>query len=198
MNETLNAAALHNNGAAELTIGIRGKQFKLILDDKNGKVTLLNPKTQKKLSLDVEYILTSDSGNYAKYAFEDGYTPVEGAVIALNSDSTISPAKLTVTDIANAIASIANKANTSSTLAGYGIKNAYTKDEVDLMLDGMLYYIGAYASYSTLTDAIADGTLIPKRGMVAYIVTAGGKDVAGVQIHAYSHIFYDGTGWQVM
>lgn len=49
MAQILNIASLHNNGASELIVGIRGNQFKLARDPDSDTVTLTDPLTNKQL-----------------------------------------------------------------------------------------------------------------------------------------------------
>ena len=79
---------------------------------------------------------------------------------------------------------VANKADKATTLAGYGITDAYTKTEVDGKLGGAFHYKGSYDTFAAL---IADVTE-PSVGDVYNIKTAGGTDDQGVAIKAGDNV----------
>lgn len=79
MAKILNIAGLHNNGASELVIGIRGKQFKLKLD--NDTVSLIDPSTNKLLKLNAASVVAPDNFGSEDISKEGitsalGYTPI--------------------------------------------------------------------------------------------------------------------------
>ena len=79
---------------------------------------------------------------------------------------------------------VANKADAATTLAGYGITDAYTKTEIDGKLGGAFHYKGTKESFAAL---IADVTE-PSVGDVYNIQTAGGTDSQGVAIKAGDNV----------
>ena len=79
---------------------------------------------------------------------------------------------------------VANKADAATTLAGYGITDAYTKTEIDGKLGGAFHYKGTKENFATL---IADVTE-PSVGDVYNIQTAGGTDSQGVAIKAGDNV----------
>ena len=77
MAEILNIASLHNNGKAELHVGIRGNAFTVKLND-DGKVTFLD-KNQKKASLDIEELTATNMYNKTEVDdFVDGVLSYRG------------------------------------------------------------------------------------------------------------------------
>ena len=54
MSEILNVGGVHNNGKAELNVGIRGKDFRLALNDDKDEVELKKVNSEKKLNLSVD------------------------------------------------------------------------------------------------------------------------------------------------
>ena len=79
---------------------------------------------------------------------------------------------------------VVNKADAATTLAGYGITDAYTKTEIDGKLGGAFHYKGSYDTFAAL---IADVTE-PSVGDVYNIKTAGGTDDQGVAIKAGDNV----------
>ena len=89
------------------------------------------------------------------------------------------------------------KADKATTLAGYGITDAYTKEEINGKLTGALHYKGTYATFAELVAAVTDGSYVPEKGDTWNITTAGGTDESGVAIKAGDNVIYNGTGWDV-
>lgn len=83
---------------------------------------------------------------------------------------------------------VTNKADAATTLAGYGITDAYTKSEVDGLISGALHYKGTYETFTALTAAVASGAITPKDGDVYNITTAGGTDSRGTPIKAGDNV----------
>ena len=79
---------------------------------------------------------------------------------------------------------VANKADKATTLAGYGITDAYTKTEVDGKLGGAFHYKGSYDTFAALIAAVTE----PSVGDVYNIKTAGGTDDQGVAIKAGDNV----------
>lgn len=86
---------------------------------------------------------------------------------------------------------ISGKANKATTLAGYGITNAYTKTEIDSKLGSVFNYKGTVASASALPASAV-------KGDVYNVTAAGGKDASGVAIKAGDNVVYNGRGWDVL
>lgn len=86
---------------------------------------------------------------------------------------------------------ISGKANKATTLAGYGITNAYTKTEIDNKLASALNYKGTVASFDNLPAS-------PSKGDVYNITSAGGTDANGTAIKAGDNVAYNGAGWDVL
>ncbi|MCM1214028.1 MAG: hypothetical protein NC548_05860 [Lachnospiraceae bacterium] len=82
----------------------------------------------------------------------------------------------------DAAAKIDKKVDSSTTLSGYGITDAYTKNEIDGMIGGVFHYAGAYRNLDALKADITAGTLIPKPGDVYNLTLGGGTDDEGVEI----------------
>lgn len=79
---------------------------------------------------------------------------------------------------------VANKADKATTLAGYGITDAYTKTEIDGKLGGAFHYKGSYDTFAALIAAVTE----PSVGDVYNIKTAGGTDSQGVAIKAGDNV----------
>ena len=79
---------------------------------------------------------------------------------------------------------VANKADKATTLAGYGIIDAYTKTEIDGKLGGAFHYKGSYDTFAALIAAVTE----PSVGDVYNIKTAGGTDDQGVAIKAGDNV----------
>ena len=91
----------------------------------------------------------------------------------------ISSAKVTAWD--KAVEDVAKKANSATTLSGYGIEDAYTKTEIDGKLGGAFHYKDSVNSY---TDLPAE----PEIGDVYNIRISGGTDSQGVAIKAGDNV----------
>ena len=91
----------------------------------------------------------------------------------------ISSAKVTAWD--KAVEDVAKKANSSTTLSGYGIEDAYTKTEIDGKLGGAFHYKDSVNAYSDLPAE-------PDIGDVYNIKTGGGTDSQGVTIKAGDNV----------
>lgn len=93
---------------------------------------------------------------------------------------------------------ISSKADKATTLAGYGITDAYTKTQTDsainTALSSALKYKGSYDSFAALTVAVTN----PSAGDVYNIKNAGGTDEHDVNISAGDNVAYSGTGWDVL
>ena len=79
---------------------------------------------------------------------------------------------------------VVNKADAATTLAGYGITDAYTKTEIDGKLGGAFHYKGSYDTFAELVAAVTE----PAVGDVYNIKNAGGTDDNGVTIKAGDNV----------
>jgi len=115
----------------------------------------------------------------------------------------ISSAKVTSWD--DAASKIDSKANAATTIAGYGITDAYTKAEVDGKVSGAYHFMGSYETFAALEAAVTNKEITPLAGHVYNIITAGGTDKNGNVIHAGDNVAYvvetgEGktSGWDVL
>lgn len=72
MSTILNVGAVHNNGKPELCIGIRGNEFIISLDSENNKITIKKLFTQKKLSLEIDELISTNT--YTKDEIDRKYS----------------------------------------------------------------------------------------------------------------------------
>lgn len=86
-----------------------------------------------------------------------------------------------VTGWDNVVAKFDEKANKATTLAGYGIEDAYTKTEIDGKLGGAFHY-------KATVDGFADLPAEPEVGDVYNVKNAGGVDSQGVAIKAGDNV----------
>ena len=96
---------------------------------------------------------------------------------------------------------IDGKADKATTLAGYGITDAYTKTEIDGKVAGAYHFMGTYATFAELTAAVEAGTITPLAGHVYNITTGGGTDKNGNAIHSGDNVAYidgEGAGWDCL
>ena len=188
--EILNLSAIHNGGKPELNVGIRGNSFTIKLSEDKTSLQFVDVNGNK-LKLDGELLLQALGLIYLSTSIpsSDDYLPV------FNGDDKIAKSTLTLTELMAQLNKITNKADKAITLDGYGIKNAYTKTQIDNMLVSIMKYKGTYASFELLTNDVADGTITPTVGDVYNITTAGGTDASGIEINAGDNVVYNGTGW---
>lgn len=190
MSETLNIDRLHTEGRAELHIGIREKQFVIRLSEDGNSIEFIKPDGTK-LSLDCASIIQTLqfvellSTNVAN----DGDIPI------FKDSKSITSSGLNLATLQETLKKINNKADRAITLDGYGIKNAYTKAQIDEMYTSALKYKGSYNSFSELESAVTSNLVHPMIGDVYNIRTAGGVDVDGTEIKAGDNVIYNGTGW---
>lgn len=114
-------------------------------------------------------------------AFETDIAALESAKHTHSNKTVldgITSAKVTAWD------KVSNKADKATTLAGYGITDAYTKVEVDGKLGGAFHYKGTKATFATLTTDVPN----PSVGDVYNITSAGGTDSSGVYIKAGDNV----------
>nr|DAQ91454.1 MAG TPA: Dec protein, OB-Fold, Decoration, VIRAL PROTEIN [Caudoviricetes sp.] len=91
----------------------------------------------------------------------------------------VTTAKVTAWD--KAVEDVAKKADSATTLAGYGIEDAYTKTEIDGKLGGAFHYKDS-------VDAFTDLPEDPEIGDVYNIKTAGGTDSQGIAVKAGDNV----------
>lgn len=188
--EILNLSAIHNGGKPELNVGIRGNSFAIKLSEDKTSLQFVDANGNK-LKLDGELLLQALGLIYLSTSIpsSDDYLPV------FNGDDKIAKSTLTLTELMAQLNKINNKADKAITLDGYGIKNAYTKTQIDNMLVSIMKYKGTYASFELLTGDVSDGTITPTVGDVYNITAAGGTDASGIEINAGDNVVYNGTGW---
>lgn len=141
MSETINAASIHNNGKAEVLIGIRGRQFKIAYDEDLDQIVFTNAITGAKLALNPDNIpggasfdadtgklsmTTDDTLDTTKTYSVNGFD-INGASVSIE-DETARKSIETLTE------EVGYKATKAVTLSGYGIKDAYTKTEIDAIV----------------------------------------------------------------
>lgn len=93
--------------------------------------------TYNNVTVNAKGIVTS--GSNKTYTIED----ITGLSDALDAKADASEVEALTT-------AVNDKANKAATLAGYGINDAYTKDEVDGMVAGTFHFEGEAASYEAL------------------------------------------------
>ena len=188
--EILNLSAIHNGGKPELNVGIRGNSFTIKLSEDKTSLQFVDVNGNK-LKLDGDLLLQALGLIYLSTSIpsSNDYLPV------FNGDDKIAKSTLTLTELMAQLNKINNKADKAITLDGYGIKNAYTKTQIDNMLVSIMKYKGTYASFELLTSSVADGTITPTVGDVYNITNAGGTDASGIEINAGDNVVYNGTGW---
>lgn len=188
--EILNLSAIHNGGKPELNVGIRRNSFTIKLSEDKTSLQFVDVNGNK-LKLDGDLLLQALGLIYLSTSIpsSDDYLPV------FNGDDKIAKSTLTLTELMAQLNKINNKADKAITLDGYGIKNAYTKTQIDNMLVSIMKYKGTYTSFELLTSDVSDGTITPTVGDVYNITNAGGTDASGIEINAGDNVVYNGTGW---
>lgn len=190
MSETLNIDRLHTDGKAELHIGIREKQFVIRLSEDGNSIEFIKPDGTK-LSLDCASIIQTLQfvELLSTHVANDGDIPI------FKDSKSITSSGLNLSALQETLKKIDNKADRAITLDGYGIKNAYTKAQIDDMYTSALKYRGSYNSFSELESAVTSNLIHPMIGDVYNIRTAGGVDVDGTGIKAGDNVIYNGSGW---
>ena len=85
-------------------------------------------------------------------------------------------------------AGLAKKADKATTLAGYGITDAYTKTELDGKLSSAMHYRGTVANYAALPTANQE---------VGDVYNVAAAD-SSHGIKAGDNVAWNGTGWDVL
>ena len=170
------------------------------LDDKQDKITEQN-KLSYNLVTDTPSIPSKTSDLTNDSDFQNG-TQVSSAIssaISNKADKTELPTKTsdltndsgfqTKSQVEAAIATASeDKADKATTLAGYGITDAYTKTEVDAKVASVFHYKGSVESYANLP---ASGMEV---GDVYNVVNA--DTTHGVR--AGDNVAWNGTAWDVL
>lgn len=124
-----------------------------------------------------------------KISVKNGTASQKGVVqlsSAVNSDSTALAATPSAVKQAYDLAN--GKQSPATTLAGYGITDAYTKEQVDGLVSSALHYKGSKDTYD---DLPTEGNTV---GDVWNIVAA--DETHGV--NAGDNVAWNGTGWDVL
>lgn len=110
----------------------------------------------------------------------------------LAGHSTVTDGALTVKAVYGELETIRNavsgKQSPATSLAGYGITDAYTKTEVNSMVSSVLHYKGTKTSYSDL----------PKTGNVVGDVWNIEESMPGYHVNAGDNVAWNGTTWDVL
>ena len=129
-----------NNSLASLNTGLAGKANSTDVYTKEE----VNNKISEKDSL------PNQNGNTGKFLTTDG-TIASWATVDLSSKADVAALNSAKEELQ---ANIDKKATAATTLTGYGITDAYTKEQVDGMVAGTFHFRGEKAAYNQLpTDA---------------------------------------------
>src|SRR5699024_2083048 len=90
----------------------------------------------------------------------------DGDIPIFKNSKSITSSGLNLTTLQETLKKINNKADKAITLDGYGIKNAYTKAQIDEMYTSALKYKGSYNSFSELESAVTSNLVHPMIGDV--------------------------------
>ena len=204
------SATFDGSADAEITIALKdsgvtaGTYTKVTVDGK-GIVTAGETLTTKDIpNLTLDKITDAKAlAAKDKVARTDITEEFEAAIAALEGANhthanktvldDISSAKVTAWD--KAVEDVAKKADAATTIAGYGIEDAYTKAEVNGMVAGAFHYKGTKETFAILTG---DTEYTPATGDTWNITTAGGTDANGTAIKAGDNVCYNGEGWDVL
>ncbi len=191
-------------------VGKAGTYTKVTTDAK-GRVTSGESLTAADIP-DITLAKISDAGSLAgksEVALADLAKDATDEINALKTASHAHSNKavidgITASKVSNwddAASKIDKKADKATTIAGYGITDAYTKTEVDGKVAGAFHFKGTYATFAALTAAVTDGTITPSAGDVYNITTGGGTDINGTLIKSGDNVAYVTTptaGWDVL
>lgn len=124
-----------------------------------------------------------------KISVKNGTTNQKGVVqLSSATDDTSTTKAATPSAVKAAYDLAAGKQSPATSLAGYGIADAYTKDEVDAKMSSALEYKGSKDTYA---DLPATGN---KKGDVWNIVNAD----AAHGVNAGDNVAWNGTTWDVL
>ena len=133
------------------------------------------------------YTLPDASGG--KISVKNGTTNQKGVVqLSSATDDTSTTKAATPSAVKAAYDLAAGKQSPATSLAGYGIADAYTKDEVDAKMSSALEYKGSKDTYADLP------TTGNKKGDVWNIVNAD----AAHGVNAGDNVAWNGTTWDVL
>lgn len=169
------------NGKVQIN-GFNDHYYAYSVDEETGTSTYtkttgfkegLEPKVIKKLDENGS-IVTDTKGNpiYEIAWYEPSTTTVEGL-------SSL---------VATLEKSVQDKADKATTLAGYGIEDAYTKDEIDSKLSSVFHYKGSVVNY----DALPTENLVV--GDVYNVETANAEK----GIKAGDNVAWNGADWDIL
>lgn len=146
------------------------------------------------------YLITNEAGALMKLASTTSTGDLAGDVatlqtevnalkeIADNLGALASKDEITKEDLAEALKQeLEGKANSATTLAGYGITDAYTKTEVDGLVSGAFHFKGE-VNYQDLLPSDA------KSGDVYVVKYMGTSNNAGTNLYN-AEFAWDGTKW---
>lgn len=127
--------------------------------------------------------------NGGKISVKNGTTNQKGVVqLSSATDDTSTTKAATPSAVKAAYDLAAGKQSPATSLAGYGIADAYTKDEVDAKMSSALEYKGSKDTYADLP------TTGNKKGDVWNIVNAD----AAHGVNAGDNVAWNGTTWDVL
>lgn len=113
---------------------------------------------------------------------------VQLAIAAADDDTKAATAGALYDVNTDLSAKIAAKQSPATSLAGYGITDAYTKTEINSMVSSVLHYKGTKTSYSDL----------PKTGNVVGDVWNIEESSPGYHVNAGDNVAWNGTTWDVL
>ena len=117
---------------------------------KKANSTNVYTKEEVDTKIDAKDSLPNQAGNIGKYLTTNG-TTASWAEIDLSSKADVSALNSAKEELQ---ANIDKKATSATTLTGYGITDAYTKEQVDGMVAGTFHFRGEKTAYNQLpTDA---------------------------------------------
>lgn len=178
-------------------------QILSVLSDDGNSVTIYSIQNEAGLLKEVGTVPVGDGNSIT---VKDGKIQIlgvdeaeTGAQLVKQADGTvkwIKPDTTTVEGLQTTVATLqgdveslnTNKANKATTLSGYGIKDAYTKDEVDGKLSSVYKYKGSVATYSALPTENLEV------GFVYNIEAADKKN--GIKVG--DNVAWNGTAWDVL
>lgn len=198
MSEVLNASAIHNNGESEIIIGIRGKQLKIRYDKDDGTVTFTDPISGQLLTVNdanIDWFNATERVYEAKTEAEvyaKSYIPYHNGDLFYVESNGKTDLYALVDD------SLLGTERANEAFKRFTIYDTYTKAEIDAMLDGIMKYGGGFESFAELLASVNAGSMKASTGTVVYIENEGGYDCKNTKITAYSHLMYNGTGWELL
>lgn len=152
------------------------------------------PSKTSDLTNDSGFITAKDVGTNVdvsggKISVKNGTTNQKGVVqLSSATDDTSTTKAATPSAVKAAYDLAAGKQSPATSLAGYGIADAYTKDEVDAKMSSALEYKGSKDTYADLP------TTGNKKGDVWNIVNAD----AAHGVNAGDNVAWNGTTWDVL